>query len=405
MATETVRLAYLVSHPIQYQAPLLRRIAAEPGIALKVFFCSSISTRAYRDEGFGTDVAWDVPLLDGYDHAFLPALDDPAGLGRIRPLNHGLARALKQGRFDVLWVHGYMRLYHLASMALAHRRGMVVLNRDEAWERSAARGRLKAAIKEPFYAALRRICDGWLVIGSANRDYYLANGMRPETVFPMPYAVDNHWFATRAAAAAATRESLRAELGLAPGSPVVLYASKFMARKRPDDLLEAYARIARDPALRDPALVFVGDGELRGSLERRTAELGLEHVRFAGFRNQRELPRFYDLCDVFVLPSALEPWGLAVNEAMNAARAVVVSNEVGAAADLVRDGDNGFIFPAGNRDALADSLRRILADPATTRQMGEQSRALIATWGFEQDVAGLKQALDRFAPRIAGKRR
>jgi len=402
---KTVRLAYLVSHPIQYQAPMLRRIAAEPGIDLKVFFCSDISVRAYRDEGFGHDVAWDVPLLDGYDHEFLPAIGSASVLGQIRPYNYGLARALRRGRFDVLWVHGYMRSYHMLSMACARRMGIVVLNRDEAWAKSAERGKLKNAIKRPFYAAMRRICHGWLTIGTANRDYYLANGMAPETVFSMPYAVDNDWFRSRAETAAASREALRAELGLAPGRPIVLYASKFIARKKPDDLLEAYAAIAREPALRDPALLFVGDGEMRPALEAKVAALGLDGVRFAGFRNQSALPGFYDLCDVFVLPSRLEPWGLVINEVMNAGRAVIASDEVGGAIDLVRDGENGFVFPAGDVAALADRLRRILGDPALCRNMGERSRVLIDGWSFREDVEGLRRALDYFVPRIRSGRR
>lgn len=403
--TASVRLAYLVSHPIQYQAPMLRRIAAEPGIDLKVFFCSDLSVRAYRDAGFGHEVAWDVPLLDGYDHEFLPAFGSGSVLSQTRPYNHGLPGRLRRGRFDVLWVHGYMRSYHMWSMAAARRMGLVVLNRDEAWAKSAERGPLKNAIKRPFYAALRRICHGWLTIGTANRDYYVSNGMSPATVFPMPYAVDNDWFRGRAEAAASHRDALRAELGLAPGQKVILYASKFVARKKPDDLVEAYARILRDPALRNPALVLVGDGEMRPAVEARVRTLGLESVRFAGFRNQSALPAFYDLCDVFVLPSALEPWGLVINEVMNAGRAVIASDEVGAAIDLVRDGANGFVFRAGDVGALADRLARTLRDPALCSRMGERSRAIIDRWSFREDVEGLRAALDYFVQRIRDARR
>lgn len=401
----SIRLAYLVSHPIQYQAPMLRRIAAEPGIELTVFFCSDMSVRAYRDDGFGRDVQWDVPLLDGYDHQFLPAVGGRGTIGRIRPWNHGLPRALRRGGFDALWVHGYMRSYHMWAMACARRMGLIVLNRDEAWAHSAARGPLKAAAGPTFFAALRRLCHGWLVIGTANRDYYRARGMAPETMFAMPYAVDNDWFRVRAEAAATHRAALRAELGIAEGRPVVLFASKFVVRKRPGDLLDAFGRIARDPALRAPVLVFVGDGELRASIEARAAALGLDAVRFAGFRNQSELPRFYDLCDVFVLPSLLEPWGLVVNEAMNAGRAVIASDQVGAAIDLVRDSENGFVFPAGDVAALADRLRRALADPALCHRMGERSRVIIDGWSFREDVAGLRAALDHFVPRVRGARR
>ena len=80
-----VRLAYLVSHPIQYQAPLLRRIAEEPEIDLTVFFGSDFSVRGYRDEGFGVGVKWDIPLLDGYRHEFLPQVARPGDRERGKP--------------------------------------------------------------------------------------------------------------------------------------------------------------------------------------------------------------------------------------------------------------------------------------------------------------------------------
>jgi len=392
-----IRLAYLVSHPIQYQAPLLRRIAADPSIDLTVFFCSDYSLRAHRDEGFGRTIEWDVPLVDGYNHVFLPALAAQGPPTGLRPINHGLARMLRKGDFDVLWVHGYMRLYHLIAMMRARLQGRIVLNRDEAWAMSATRGPLKQAVKRLFYGMLRGICHGWLVIGSANRDYYLANGMREETIFPVPYAVDNAAFAQRASGAGAAREALRAELGLEPGRPVVLFASKFIERKRPGDLVAAFAEVAARPEARRPYLLLVGDGEQDGALREQVKSLGIEQdVRFAGFSNQSELPRFYDLCDVFVLPSMLEPWGLVVNEVMNAGRAVIVSDQVGAAADLVRDGENGFVFPAGDIGRLADALRQILSDSARCRLMGEQSRKIIGGWNFDEDLQGLKRALAHF---------
>jgi hypothetical protein len=84
---EKVRLAYLVSHPIQYQAPLLRRIAQEPDIDLTVFYGSDFSVRGCKDEGFGVGVKWDIPLLDGYRYEFLPSLRDNATVGMATPLN------------------------------------------------------------------------------------------------------------------------------------------------------------------------------------------------------------------------------------------------------------------------------------------------------------------------------
>jgi glycosyltransferase involved in cell wall biosynthesis len=383
-----IRLAYLVTHPIQYQAPLLARVAADPDIDLTVFFCSDVSVRPFVDPGFKREIAWDTPLLDGYRHELLPALGGRTRITALRPWSYGLTRRLRRGRFDALWVHGYARLPHLLAMANAKRLGLKVLLRDEPWAASRARGALKGVVKDAFFAGLRPLVDAVLAIGSRNRDYMLSYGFAPERCFLMPYAVDNALFADRAAAAAGTRQQLRRELDLAPDRPVILFAGKLQERKRPHDLLAAYRRLT---GARDPYLVFAGDGELAAPLAAQAA--GMEGVRFAGFRNQSELPRFYDLCDVFVLPSRHEPWGLVVNEAMCAGRAIVASDEVGAAADLVRDGENGFVFPAGNVEALAAALTRVLADAEATRRMGARSREIIERWSFAEDLAGLKAAL------------
>jgi glycosyltransferase involved in cell wall biosynthesis len=140
-----------------------------------------------------------------------------------------------------------------------------------------------------------------------------------------------------------------------------------------------------------PYLLIVGDGEERQSLERQAD--GNPDIRFLGFRNQTELPRFFDLCDVFVLPSRHEPWGLVVNEAMNAQRPVVVSDDVGCHEDLVREGETGATFPVGDIRALAAAIERVLGAPDVTARMGIAARARIDDFSFEQDVAGLRQAL------------
>jgi glycosyltransferase involved in cell wall biosynthesis len=211
--------------------------------------------------------------------------------------------------------------------------------------------------------------------------------------FLMPYAVDNAWFAQRTAATDPSK--LRTELELTPDRPVILFASKLRMRKHADHLLEAYARLcATQPAPGQlPYLLIVGDGEERARLEARTRELALEGVRFPGFRNQSELPAFFALADVFVLPSRHEPWGLIVNEAMAAGCAVIISDEVGAHTDLVTDGVEGFVFPVGDIGALTSALTRAVSNPEQTQRMREAARARIASWDFEADIRGLRQAL------------
>lgn len=387
------RVAYLVTHPIQYQAPLLRRIAREPSIDLTVFFCSDFSVSSYVDPGFQRTVTWDIPLLDGYRHEFLPAFGRKNAVTFWRPLNYGLWSRLRSGGFDVVWVHGYARFFHLLAILMAKVLGLKVLVRDEATLLSKRRGPFKRMAKWIFFRGLNALCDGFLAIGSLNREYYIAHGVSKGKIFLMPYAVDNDFFEERAKKCYETRHAFRVALGLEVGRPIILYTSKLSRRKRAMDLLDAYSRIVDglDPR---PYLIFVGDGELRASLEWMAVRQKVHRdVVFAGFRKQEELPCFYDLCDVFVLPSVQEPWGLVVNEVMNAGRPVIVSDQVGSGRDLVKDGENGYVFQAEHVDELAQALRNVLEDKGHRSGMGVRSLEVIRQWSFEQDVLGLRWAL------------
>lgn len=359
----TCRLLYLVSHPIQYQAPLLRRLAAEPGIVLRVVFENADTVAGYYDEGFRTRVAWDVPLREGYDSVTVGETDLAAEIAAA----------------DVVWMHGWQG----SMMRGALRRmpaGKPVLMRGESWDgASPDGGGLRGFVKRRFLRWVFSRCAAFLAIGSANRDFYLARGIPAGRIFPVPYAVDNQFFAERVAQADLAQQ--RKALGLPPDRQVVLFAGKFQPRKRPDLLMEAWSRL---PEPR-PILLMVGDGEMRSELERKAPP----GVIFAGFRNQSELPAIYALADVFVLPSEQEPWGLAVNEAMACGTAVVASDQVGSALDLL-DEECGSVFAAGDCGALAAALSRVLAD---SERRGLAAAQRVSTWDFEADIAGIRQAV------------
>jgi glycosyltransferase involved in cell wall biosynthesis len=400
-----IRLAYLVSHPIQYQAPLLRRIAQEPDIDLTVFFGSDFSLRSYQDEGFGVDVKWDVPLLDGYRHKFLPVLRDDGTQTVTTPLNYGIYSALRgdatEPGFDLLWVHGYAMINALHGMLAAKALGVPVLLRGDMWLRDRPRSGPKLFLKKLFFQFLKNMVDGILPVGTLNAEYWKHYLGDEVPLFLMPYAVDNDYFQQRSLEAAARRDELRRELGIEAGRPVILFASKLQQRKHCADLLEAHEMLLKDGgAYSLPYLVIVGDGEERAALETQAKASGLTDVRFCGFRNQSELPRFFDIASVFVLPARHEPWGLIVNEVMNAGRAVVISDDVGCQPDLVTDGVEGCVYPVRDVKALADALRRVLATPETAETMGKHALERIRTWSFEEDVLALREAIAQLTRKV-----
>ena len=402
-ASQPVRLAYLVSHPIQYQAPLLRRVAAEPGIDLTVLFGSDFSVDGYQDDGFGVQIKWDTPLLEGYRHEFMPALRDRRTEGFATPISRNLFRRLSAGHaasgepFDLLWVHGYATINQAQGILAANLLGIPVLIRSDSSLRDRPRGGLRLQGKRVFFALLRRLVDGVLVTGTLNREYWQHYLGRDFPLFLLPYAVDNAWFQAQCRLAAATRAQLQAELALDPTRPVILFASKLQTRKHCDDLVTAFTRLGHlDPK---PYLLIVGEGEERPALEAQAASV--EGIRFCGFRNQSEMPRFFDLATVFVLPARHEPWGLIVNEFMNAAKPVILTDDIGCQPDLVRDGVEGLVYPVRDVAALTAALTRILTAPAEAAAMGARALARIDGWSFEQDILGLRAALAQLTGKLS----
>ena len=372
-----LRLVYIVSHPIQYQAPLLRRVAAEEGVDFEVIFKDLGSTGRHFDPGFQTTIEWQVPLTEGYRY-------------RLVPSNAQLGDAI--GDCDALWLHGWQGPRMWRALELARRRGIPVLMRGENTMKAMPDGGgARGILKRRYLDAIFDRCTLFLYVGQANREYYLGHGIDPERLVPMPYAVDNDFFRVRAETAAPHRDRYRAALGLEPGRPIILYAGKLQGRKNPLLLIEAYRRLDRT-ALGQPYLLFAGDGELRQPVEHAAA--ADPAIRFLGFHGQEQLPALYDLADVFVLPSFGEPWGLAINEAMNAGCAVVVSDECGCAPNLV-DESCGAVVPAGQVAPLTAALADILADRDRCRAMGAAALKRIGDWGLDAALEGLRIALAR----------
>ncbi len=394
-----LRLAYFATHPIQYQAPLLRHLAADERLDLQVFFYSDYSLHQHVDPGYGVPIQWDVPLLAGYNHYFLERVY--GGRQRARkawlPARH-VTRMLQQGAFDAVWVHGWAHLCSLQAIMAARRLKVPVLLRGESLPRRLCGPGRRTWPARWVRRMVLRSAAACLCIGSANREFYLENGIPAARLHMMPYAVDNAFFQRKASEARPGREALRASLGLAPDRLLILFVGRLSHVKAPDLLLNSLLLLlagTRAPAAgRQFSLLLAGDGPMRKQLEAAAQKLPAGTVHFLGFRNQTELPALYDLCDVFVLPSRFEPWGLVVNEVMNAGRAVIVSDRTGSAADLVEPGVNGWLHSNNDVASLAACLREALLNPERLQEMGRRSLQRIEAWNFEADRAGLLAALD-----------
>jgi len=391
-AREVPRVAHLVSHPVQYYAPLYRELARREAIDLTVFFYSAATIAAYHDPGFGRTVRWDRELLDGYCARFCPSASrTPAGGGWRRRPNWDVVRAVSGGDFDAVWLHGYNHPTSLLAAAAARAHGAALLIRDDQTLLHPRRWWRRAA-KALVLRALFRRATG-LYVGAQSRRHFAHYGIPAERLVAAPHCVDNEFFQSCAEALRPQRRALRGAFGIPDDAPVVLFSGKLIPKKQPLALLDAYARVRRE---RPCWLLMVGEGGERARIEEAVARHGLPSVRLAGFLNQSELPNAYAAADLLVLPSGWdETWGLVVNEALNFSLPVIVSDRVGCAEDLVRPGWNGFVVGHADVGALARAIGTLVAEPGARAMLGARGRTLVDGYSVERCADGIEAACRR----------
>lgn len=358
MAGSPIRVAFVLGEPTPYRIPHLRAVAARPELDVTVFYAAAtVQRRTWRVE-----------------HAEAVYLDGPR-LPLSRILHHdyvltpGICSELERGRFQLVVAGGWSLLATQLAIAWSRRRGVpyVLMSDNHLLEPRPA---WVLAVKRLVLPRIVPQAAAWLVPGSLARDHIVAYGARSERTLVFPLTVDVAAFGARVAA-------LRAERACGEGV-VVLHVGRLIAHKAVDVLVRAAASAG-------VRLHVVGDGPDRPTLEQLASQLSAD-VTFSGELAGDELAAAYAAADVFALASRRETWGVVVNEAAAAGLPLVLSDAVGAAGDLLRDGENGFLVRAGDVMELAAVLRRLAGDTDLRRRMGARSRDLVAGWGYEPSV-------------------
>lgn len=342
-AAET-RLAVIVSHPIQYYVPLYQRLARRADVDIKVFFTWHGGERAVLDHGFKREVAWDVNLTDGYEYEVVPNVARVPGTHHFRGLqNPSLTARVLAWQPAAVHLTGYAFDSHWRTLRALSRAKIPVLFRGDSHLLDGASG-VKWLGKRALLAWIYRWPAAFLYVGQANRAYYERFGVPEAKLHYCPHSIEVSRFAEPAAQWEAEAAAWRAELGITAAQRVLLFAGKFEDKKQPLALMQAFLQAEA----RDWVLVMVGDGVL-GQGVQTLAQAHPTRFRVLPFQNQSRMPLVYRLGDMLVLPSTYgETWGLAVNEALACGRPVLVSDRVGCAADVVRAGQTGEVFRAGD---------------------------------------------------------
>lgn len=311
---------------------------------------------------------------------------EPPGLGVLR---RAIAQALDRFNPDAVAVPGWSSREALVTLewCLARRRPAILMSETQETDdaRVGWREVIKGRCAKLFASA---------IVGGARHCAYLQKlGLSENLIFTGYDVVDNDHFARGSAGVRAAREEWRRRLALP--QEYFVASARFVRQKNLYRLLRAFGSYRRDAGASGWDLVILGDGPLQGELQAAGLQLGLSDcVHWPGFQQYEALPAYYALARAFVHASAVEPWGLVVNEAMACGLPVLVSDRCGAS-ELVCQGRNGFTFDPGDIDALARRLGEVSAlAPVTLQAMGEESRRVVAHWGPDRFGAAMRQAAD-----------
>jgi glycosyltransferase involved in cell wall biosynthesis len=260
-----MRLAFIVSHPIQYYVPIYRELAKRDGVTLKVFYTWRDAGPA-RDVRFEKTFAWDIPLMEGYDFEVVPNTSSEPGTHHRKGLiNPELVERVKAWKPDAVHVTGYNYVSHGQAIKELSKAGIPVIFRGDSHLLDDRGPWWRLQIKRSFLSRVYSRPQGFAYVGQNNRDYYRAFGVPERKLFPVPHTIEVGRFAEPNEELETKALAWRRELGIPDDHFVFLYAAKLEPRKRPMELLEAF--LAAD--LPKTTLLFVGSGELEEALRAR----------------------------------------------------------------------------------------------------------------------------------------
>ena len=373
--TQPVRVTVVAPEPTPYRSPLFDRVAARPEVDLTVIYAAE----TVADRRWSVEPEHRAVILRGVRLPFARCL-----LHHDYPVTPGVVGALHGAQPEVVVVTGWSTFASQAAIAWCRARRvpyLLLVSSHDAGPRSGWRRAVKGAI----VPRIVRGAAGALVLGALSRDSLIARGARPESVRVFANTVDVAAWGKRADELGANRAAVRHEIGAGESGAgedvVVLSVSRLSPEKGLDTLVRAVAE-AGDPRL---LVAIVGHGSEGQELERLAGELGVR-LHLVGDLPWDRLPEAYVAADIFALLSSREPWGVVVNEAAVCGLPLVLSDQVGAAYDLLRDGENGALVPVGNVQAAAAAIRALAADPAARLAQGARSRELMSDWGYEPSV-------------------
>lgn len=348
-SVDRLRIGVVTVIPTPYRDPFWNAVAAVPGVELTVYYCAStLSDRPWKP---AWEMRYETHVIGGA--TWWPRRTH--GVSATTPVS--IVERIRRGMHDVIIVGGYNYPALLSAIRQARRCAVPYYLMSES-HLHENRAMWRRVVKRPLVRWVVSGAAGCFPTGTWAREYLIHYGGDPARMWFVPNVPDVAVLDATARQLQPQRDTLRRAMGVGDG-PLVLSLGRLVDFKRVDHLIRAFGKANLPPAA---TLEIVGDGVCRPSLESLVQHLGLgDRVRFHGFVEPSEVPRWFAIADLFVLPSVGETWSVALLEALSCGLPVVTTDSVGAAVDAIHDPVVGEVVPSGDVEALGIAIESRLA--------------------------------------------
>lgn len=378
------KVVFVISHPIQYYVPLLQGLSNNEALDIIVLYTWGENSIAKFDPGFNKVIEWDIPLLDGYNYEFLNNVSQDAGTHHFNGIdNPDIISRIKELKPDKLVLFGWSFKSHLKVLKTFKGKIPIFFRGDSHLLNDSSF--LKNLIRRIYLTWIYKHIDYAIAVGTQNKLYYKKMGLKDSQILFAPHAIDDKKFIENDAQDFEEAAIKKNKLSIPSHHTTFIYVGKFEYRKNLQTLIQAKLKLIDLPC----SLILVGNGpdeEFLKDLAKSDA-----NIHFIDFVNQAKISTMYKMADVFVLPSISETWGLGINEAMNCGLAIIASDKVGSAIDLILN--NGYIFKNKDINDLSLKMKSLIEDRTSLETFKETSKKNIKGWSLNTLIANFEIAL------------
>lgn len=383
------KVAWIQNIIAPYTVPFFERLSQHPSIDLSAYFCTK--THKERKD------AWGILKSDKFNYTVLPGITVDSW-GIIYHVNPAVIPKLIKGKYDVIVIGDCTNFTTQAAFITSKLLKTPVILHSEAIKSAQWFEGIKniqwllVKLVNPLRKYIIMKVDAVVVPWTVCRGFHLEQGAEAEKVFIAPGAIGNEMFTQQSSRLRKEKEKLKQQLDI-NNKKVILYVGRLIRRKGVRYLIEAYDELKRD--YDDVCLMLVGDGPLRIELEESCVKHHIKDVHFLGNKDYEELPKYYSMADIFVLPTLEDIGGLVVSGAMACGLPVITTKAAGCAVDLIIPGENGFIVDEANAGQLCSAIKRIILDEALARKMGDKSLEMVnSRYNLDENVNGVVSAIE-----------